>query len=155
MQPHDININIVRRYFKMSTDKAFLDFCHKAWLLIRGDADVYAPPKVEVAPMVSGAAVISAQSVLKQIKDPNDKICGLDMEAFGVAHAVKCATGPLYSPQCLIRKSVCDFGVKKDKKGQRYAALTSTLFFKKNVNEYVFKADFSVCPRQENIPKSY
>lgn len=80
--------------------------------------------KVVIGPVASGSAVIADETVVAEIKSQNRKVCGIDMEAYGVFAAVKNCSGP--RPEVAVLKSVCDFAdPHKDDKVQRYAAYAS------------------------------
>lgn len=61
---------------------------------------------IQMGPVASGSAVVAHQSIIEKIKGIHDKILGVDMEGYGVAHA--CTKTPVKSPQFMFLKSVCD-----------------------------------------------
>ena len=80
--------------------------------------------KLIIGPVASGSAVIADEAVVTEIKSQNRKVCGIEMEAYGVFAAVKNCSGP--HPEVVVLKSVCDFAdPHKDNKVQRYAAYAS------------------------------
>lgn len=108
-------------------------------------------PKVHIGPMVSGAAVINAEEIWKQVLSHNDKIIALDMEAYGVLYAAATAAIPLYRPLCVIMKSVCDYGVSKTDWAQSYAAYTSVKFFKSYLEEFILDDEYHHNPVRVNV----
>lgn len=82
--------------------------------------------KLVVGPLPSGAAVVADPLVVKQLKDRNRKMIGLDMEGYSIFLAAKYASKPY--PEPLVIKSVTDFA--DESKGELdhlrpYAAFTS------------------------------
>lgn len=65
--------------------------------------------------LASGSAVVGHKSVIKRIQGLNDKIAGVDMEAYGLYYAAKYA--PVKAPDVLVIKAVADYadGDKSDK----------------------------------------
>lgn len=85
------------------------------------------PPDVIAGPLASGASVLADRSVLSELKLLNDKLIGVEMEAYGVFAACRSATTP--RPAALVCKSICDYGDNhKDDRYQRYAAYTSAKY---------------------------
>lgn len=70
--------------------------------------------KFTLATVASGSAVIANSDVLRRIRSGNDRILGIDMEAYGFYYA--CANGPGARPDMLCIKAVADFcdGEKSD-----------------------------------------
>lgn len=91
--------------------------------------------KVVIGPMACGAAVVANKDIVEElIKKHHRKTVGLDMESYGIFFAAKNAVVAGTIPICV--KSICDFAdVNKDDSAQKYAALTSTLFVKKLIEE--------------------
>lgn len=125
-----------------------------SWAARYPDRPAYSSPKVKIAPMVSGAAVVDAEEIWQRVLDQNDKVLAIDMEAYGVALAAHCAATPQYRPYCLVAKSVCDYGVRKEKDAQPYAAFTSTRFFKMYLDEFILGDASKRSPMRTNIPKT-
>ena len=107
------------------------------WLSRHAQSSGVSVPTVRMGPMVSGAAVVNAEAIWTQVIAQNDKIIGLDMEAYAFALASECAATPQYSPSWLVAKSVCDFGIVKQDDAQAYAAYTSVQFFKLYLDQYI------------------
>lgn len=82
------------------------------------------PPKLKVAPMVSGSVVIAHQSAHSDIFGQDRKIRAVDMETFGVYAA--CESIEDLAPLFISIKSVSDLGLPdKDDKYQKYCAYAS------------------------------
>jgi len=110
------------------------------------------PPRIMVGPAASGAAVVNTQSIWNRALIQNRKIIALEMEGYGVARAVTTNSFvSLYTPQLLIAKSVCDFGVRKKSKGQPYAAYTSAAFFKRYLDTYIIAQDYVNQPTRQHL----
>jgi len=101
--------------------------------------------------MVSGAAVVNTERIWQQVLKQNDKVIALDMEAYGVVYATELAAVPLYSPQCVVIKSVCDYGVDKTDWAQEYAAYTSVKFFKIYLEEFILNEEYRRNPARMNV----
>lgn len=79
---------------------------------------------IHVAPMASGAAVVSDESTLQEVVERQGNMLALEMEAYGVFAASVGSGRP--RPRCLVAKSVCDFADQnKADDFQAYAAFTS------------------------------
>lgn len=124
------------------------------WMNRRTDREAHSTPVVHFEPMVSGAAVVSAEAIWRHVLRHNRKIIAIDMEAYGVAFATCNAAIPLYNPNFLIAKSVCDFGVKKVKDAQAYAAYTSVRFFGLYLDEFVIDEGSRRVPAKVNVPST-
>lgn len=82
---------------------------------------------IHMGMFASGAAVVQSSHFMKQIREYDRKIVGIDMEAFGVFHAAHLSWLP--RPKVIVAKSVSDYGCPgKNDKWQRYAAFTSCRF---------------------------
>lgn len=91
-----------------------------------GDAPPGAP-EVHPGPLASGASVVADRSVLERIRELNDKLIGVEMEAYGLFTACRGADRP--RPSALVMKSICDYADdRKDDRYQRYAAYTSARY---------------------------
>lgn len=89
--------------------------------------------RYHLAPMASGSAVIASESVLRNVRDLNDSVRGVDMECFGVYLAATRTHN--VRPQVLCIKAVSDFcnGMKNDEFHAaccRATALVGHLFLK-------------------------
>ncbi len=83
--------------------------------------------QLHLGPIGSGSYVISSESTLKDIKDHQRKLLGVEMETFGVYYAAEHSPEP--KTKSLSVKSVSDFGDgNKNDKYQKYAAYTSANF---------------------------
>lgn len=83
--------------------------------------------QIHLGPIGSGSYVISSDSTLKDIKEHQRKLLGVEMETFGVYYAAEHSPEP--KTKALSVKSVSDFGDgKKNDKFQKYAAYTSANF---------------------------
>ncbi len=83
--------------------------------------------KAVVGPMASGAAVVEHEEKIKEIREHNRKVIGVEMETYGIYLAAR--TAPQPRPFVFSVKSVCDFGMPpKTDEYQRYAAFTSASF---------------------------
>ncbi|WP_421955722.1 hypothetical protein [Polaromonas sp.] len=81
-------------------------------------------PKMLIAPMASGSAVLADARVSERIKNTQHRnVTGLDMEVYGVYAAVQsCDSNAIF----VALKAVCDNGDRqKDDKYQTYAAEVS------------------------------
>lgn len=90
--------------------------------------------KVLVGHFASGAAVISNDKFVDELKETHKKIIGFDMEAYGVFCAAESFPDNI-KPKVIAIKSVSDFGNSNKnnplkKHHQSYAAYTSCEFFK-------------------------
>lgn len=84
-------------------------------------------PRVIVGVLASGAAVVQSKDLVTDILNRSRKVVGLEMEAFGVMHAVMLASTP--QPKVMVVKSVSDFADSaKNDVWQQYAAYTSARF---------------------------
>jgi nucleoside phosphorylase len=82
------------------------------------------PPKIKVAPMVSGSVVIAHESVHNDIFNQDRKIRAVDMETFGVFAG--CDAVEALPPLFLSIKAVSDLGLPdKDDRFQQYCAYAS------------------------------
>ncbi|MCZ8437132.1 hypothetical protein [Achromobacter xylosoxidans] len=82
------------------------------------------PPKLRVAPMVSGSVVIAHDCVHADIFEQDRKIRAVDMETFGIYAA--CESIEDLAPLFISIKSVSDLGLPdKDNKYQKYCAYAS------------------------------
>lgn len=80
--------------------------------------------KLRHIPFASGSAVVAHSSMLPRIKDLNENIGGVDMEAYGFAYAA--AHTPVAPPEVLVIKAVADFcDVEKDDKDHEACSLLS------------------------------
>lgn len=121
----------------IKTENVIFDDIRRQWLdRNRTSTTNYGTPELIVGPTASGAAVVNSEQYWRDIISRNDKVVGIDMEAFGVAYAAEAVRTPLYHPSWLVAKSVCDFGVGKTKDHQEYAAYTSVRF----VREFLIKS---------------
>lgn len=108
---------------------------------IYNDSNQYNRPNsvlnVHIGPVASGAAVIEDPSIVEMIKTQHRETIGVEMEAYGLALAVK--NSEKDPPKFLIVKSVCDFAdIDKNDNFQTYAAHTSARFvFKLLENEII------------------
>lgn len=64
-------------------------------------------PKLHIGPCASGASVLADGKIRDEISAKNRKLIGIDMEAFGLMHAVTHSIVP--SPKGFSLKGVCDF----------------------------------------------
>lgn len=86
-----------------------------------------AAPAVFAGPLASGASVVADRGILGEIRALNDKLIGVEMEAYGVFAACRIADAP--RPAALVIKSICGFGeVADDDRYQGYAAHTSARY---------------------------
>ena len=90
--------------------------------------------KLHVGPFASGAAVISNDKFVDELKEKHKKIIGFDMEVYGVYCAAESFPDGM-KPKVIAIKSVSDFGNSNKgnplkKHHQAYAAYTSSEFFK-------------------------
>ncbi len=90
--------------------------------------------KLHVGPFASGAAVISNDRFVDELKEKHKKIIGFDMEVYGVYCAAESFPDSI-KPKVIAIKSVSDFGNSNKgnplkKQHQAYAAYTSSEFFK-------------------------
>jgi len=101
-------------------------------------------PQIQIGSMVSGAAVVNAKPIWERIREQNDTVIALDMEAYGLALATRLAKTSRYKPEWLIAKSVCDYGQGKKDSHQSYAARASARFFRKYLENFILaeKASF-------------
>lgn len=118
-------------------DKDFFASLRIEWASRNPDDDLPRVPSVHFRPMVSGAAVVNAEQIWSEVLKQSDQIIALDMEAFAVLHSCSAAYGIHYRPNCIIVKSVCDYGTKKKDDAQSYAAFTSTRFFRKYLETWI------------------
>ena len=80
--------------------------------------------QLHIGPMGSGAAVIARKSIIKDARQNNRKLKGVDMEAYAVFKAVHGASEP--RPKAFVVKSISDFGdSSKSDEYHNYAAKTS------------------------------
>lgn len=93
------------------------------------------PPKIKVAPMVSGSVVIAHESIHNDIFEQDRKIRAVDMETFGVYAA--CESIEDLPPLFISVKSVSDLGLPdKDDKYQKYCAYASAKALDLFLDEY-------------------
>lgn len=91
-----------------------------------GEAPVGAPGVI-AGPLGSGASVVADRAILEDLRNHNDKLIGVEMEAYGIFAACRGADAP--RPAALVMKSTCDYGdASKDDRYQRYAAYTSACY---------------------------
>lgn len=104
----------------MAADSTLLEKIHNEY---HGDKPPR-PPKLKVAPMVSGSAVIAHESVHNDIFEQDRKIRAVDMETFGVYAA--CDSIEELTPLFFSVKSVSDLGLPdKEDKYQKFCAYAS------------------------------
>jgi len=89
---------------------------------------------IHIGPFGSGAAVISNENFVGELKAQHKKIIGFDMEVYGVFCAAESFPDTI-KPIVIAIKSVSDFGTSKKNNplkphNQAYAAYTSSEFFK-------------------------
>lgn len=121
-----------------------------AWLALDRNNKVFPAPAVRIAPAVSGAAVIDSLNFWKELITDN-KILGLEMEAYGFAFAATNGGSPKYTSKWMVCKSVCDFGANKDKDAQPFAAFCSVKFVERFLREYVMEEDLRNAPSDINV----
>ena len=90
--------------------------------------------KIHIGPFASGAAVISNDKFVDELKEEHKKIIGFDMEVYGVYCAAESFPEGI-KPKVIAIKGVSDFGNSNKgnllkKPHQVYAAYTSCEFFK-------------------------
>lgn len=136
-EPHQVDDEVIDRYFVIKRDKDFLRGIHAHWQDHLGEQKTFATPDVHVGTLVSGAAVIDAKAIWDRIIGDNIKVIALDMEAYGIAQATKSARNGNYKPQLVVAKSVCDFGMQKQDGAQDYAAFTSARFLRRYIELYI------------------
>lgn len=84
-------------------------------------------PKLHIGPFASGAAVISREAMMGEIRSQNRKLLAVDMEAYGVASAA--TELPLPQPDFIMLKGVSDFADEEKGDAYReYAAYMSAQF---------------------------
>jgi nucleoside phosphorylase len=120
------------------------------WLSLDRRNKTFADPEILLGAAVSGAAVIDSGKFWDEII-VDEKIVGLDMEAFGFAYAAAAGGNPNYRKQWMVAKSVCDYGVKKEKDAQAYAAFCSVKFVEFFLNDYVMRESFLSSPAVKNV----
>ncbi|PRQ02206.1 5'-methylthioadenosine/S-adenosylhomocysteine nucleosidase [Enhygromyxa salina] len=105
--------------FEKDEEKKLIEF----WDEWRGDKPT-SPPRIRRGPLASGASVIASAEFMQKLASRDDRIIGVEMEAYGLFAAADIAPEP--SPKVVVMKSVCDFGdTNKDDKYQDYAAESS------------------------------
>ncbi|WP_100610750.1 phosphorylase family protein [Confluentibacter lentus] len=83
--------------------------------------------QLHLGPIGSGSYVISSELTLKDIKEHQRKLLGIEMETFGVYYAAEHSPEP--KTKAISIKSVSDYGDgTKNDKFQKYAAYTSANF---------------------------
>ncbi|PIF90562.1 nucleoside phosphorylase [Acidovorax sp. 62] len=93
------------------------------------------PPKIKVAPMVSGSVVVAHEAVHRDIFEQDRKIRAVDMETFGVYAA--CEAIEDLQPLFISVKSVSDLGLPdKEDKYQKYCAYASAKALDLFLDEY-------------------
>ncbi|GHD21253.1 hypothetical protein ACFOEZ_20030 [Tianweitania populi] len=81
-------------------------------------------PKLHLAPLASGSAVVADSEITAEIVDQNRETCGIDMEAYGIYSAAYHSDTP--TPLTFVVKGVCDFAdPHKNDRYQRDAAYAS------------------------------
>jgi nucleoside phosphorylase len=135
---------------QLGNRREYLSRMHEDWATRHPNVD-FPVPRVHIGPMVSGAAVVNTERIWQQVLKQNDKVIALDMEAYGVVYATELAAVPLYSPQCVVIKSVCDYGVDKTDWAQEYAAYTSVKFFKIYLEEFILNEEYRRNPARMNV----
>lgn len=85
------------------------------------------PPHVLIDAMASGASVLQASTLMKEVKAQHKNLIGIEMESYAVFTAASYSADP--RPTCVSIKSVCDFGDEtKSDEAHSYAAHTSANF---------------------------
>lgn len=80
--------------------------------------------RVKCGPMASGPLVLAARSTGEKLREQNRKLCGVDMEAYGLFTAAMYA--PFPSPHALSLKAVSDYAdEEKNDDFRTYAAYAS------------------------------
>lgn len=108
------------RLGRMAQDTAMMDQIRREW---RGEAR-HSLLSMRLGPVASGAAVLTNEKVVDQIRSQHRKTLGIEMETYGVYVAAEECPEP--RPRCFSIKSVCDFADEsKNDAHQSYAAYTS------------------------------
>lgn len=121
IEPHQLGPSAVARAHieQIRADRETL-----ASISVNGPDDAPGILKVVLGPVASGSAVVADGDIVAEIKSQNRKVCGLEMEAYGVFAAVESCSQP--RPAAIALKGVCDFAdPHKDDKTRRYAAYAS------------------------------
>ena len=83
--------------------------------------------QMHLGPVASGSYVISSEERLKEIKNQQRKLLGVEMETFGLYYAAEHSAEP--KSKAISIKSVSDYGSRdKNDSYQKYAAYTSASF---------------------------
>lgn len=125
IEPNQLHADTIIRNHIKDIDSNNRDKIDKILLEYEGsEKSAYTIPRLFVAPVASGAAVLSDDGTIQQIKEQHRKLLGVEMEIYGLYAAVAMAA-PL-KPKVFALKSVCDFGDSdKADHAQKYAAYTS------------------------------
>ena len=122
MQPEPVVASkvLTNLWDDMAADLSLLKRIHQEY----GGDKPDQPPKLKVAPMVSGSVVIAHDSVHSDIFEQDRKIRAVDMETFGVYAA--CESIEDLAPLFISVKSVSDLGLpEKEDRYQNYCAYAS------------------------------
>lgn len=115
----------------MAAETTLLEKIHREFEGVKPDQ----PPKLKIAPMVSGGVVIAHRSVHNEIFEQDRKIRAVDMETFGVYAA--CESIEDLAPLFISVKSVADYGLpEKEDKYQAYCAYASARAFDLFLEKY-------------------
>lgn len=120
--PHQLPLHsaLKFKFERMAGDRGFVD-------RIRNDWPAQKPSEaadIVIGPVASGAAVLRDARQLDNVEKQHRKVCGVDMEAYGVYGA--CMDARLPQPRAVAIKSVCDFAdSSKNDDYQSYAAYMS------------------------------
>lgn len=124
--PHHINLDdgLRNKFRDLKFDNTILEDIYESYK----DGKPPQVPKLHVAPIGSGSAVISDDSVLKGIADnQNRDILGLEMEGYGLYFAATMTSTS--GPKFVLMKSVCDFAdEQKSEDYQSYSSYVSCRF---------------------------
>lgn len=105
----------------MSADQGIWDRIKREWPGGGAPVDTL---RMHLAPLASGAAVLSDLQTAGAVKVQHRQLAGIDMEAYGIFASA--AESVLPQPKALVLKSVVDFAnPKKNDKFREYAAYTS------------------------------